>query len=92
MVGPYLIFGLRPAEVMGDDHSVVAGRAPDAIAKMPFREARPGWSFLKIILAIPLVWMRMERFGFTDHDFGGLTGLAPSLEEHLRIQCIDIHS
>jgi len=91
MVGPYPIFGLRPVEVMGDDHwSVIDVTKRYRKGGVPGSEA---WVVVSEDHAGNPVGMDANgAIWIYDHDFGGLTGLAPSFEEYLRTQCLTMRS
>lgn len=91
MVGPYPIFGLRPVEVMGDDHWSVVDvtrhyrndGVPGTEKWIVFSEDHSGNPVG--MDADGVVWIH-------DHDFGGLTELAPTFEAYVRTQCLNMDS
>lgn len=87
MVGPYPIFGLRPVEVMGNDHWSAAD------ITMRFRNnGLPGtedWLiFSEDHAGNPIGMNSTGQVWIFDHDFGGSTLLAPTFEAYLRIRCL----
>lgn len=91
MVGPFPIFGLRPVEVMGDDHwSVLDVTRHYRNDGVPGSEA---WVVISEDHSGNPVGMDAEgKVWVYDHDFGGLTALASSLEEYIRIHCLRLTS
>ena len=87
MVGPYPIFGLRPVEVMGDDH----WSAVD-ITKCFRNNGLPGtedWLiFSEDHAGNPIGMNSTGEVWIFDHDFGGSALLAPTFEAYLRIGCL----
>lgn len=89
MVGPYPIFGLRPVEVMGDDHWSVIG-----VTRHYRNEAVPGtaeWVVFSEDHAENPIGMEANGVVWIhDHDFGSVVMLAPNFEEYLRTRCLNM--
>ena len=89
MVGPYPIYGLRPADVMGDDSWSVLEMTKR------FREENVpeayGWIIVSTDQAGNPVGMDREgAIWIHDHDFGGIARLAKNFEEYLRVRCLGL--
>ena len=89
MVGPYPIFGLRPAEVMGksrcsvvDVTRQVRSSGLDGVSNwIVFSEDHAG---------NPIGMDADGKVWIYDHDFGGVTKLAEGFEEYIRTQCLKL--
>ena len=89
MVGPYPVFGLRPSDVMEDDRwsvvdvtSEVRSSGLDGVSNwIVFSEDHAG---------NPVGMDGDGKVWIFDHDFGGVTELAASFEEYIRIQCLKL--
>ena len=89
MVGPYPIFGLRPAEVMGVDcWSAVA------MTRWYRDDGVPGTEACVVIshdhAGNPIGIDRLGAVWIHDHDFGGPAPLAADFEEYLRTRCLKL--
>lgn len=89
MVGPYPIFGLRPVEVMGNDHWSVVD-----VTKHYRNDGVPGtkdWVvFSEDHAGNPVGMDEKGAVWIHDHDFGGISNLASSFEEYVREQCLKL--
>jgi hypothetical protein len=91
MVGPYPIFGLRRAEVMGKSHwSVVE-------VTLKFRASEPQLPTTWIVFSQdhagnPIAMDTAGTIWIHDHDFGGLAKLGPSFEQYIRTRCLKLES
>ncbi|MCG6154922.1 SMI1/KNR4 family protein [Rubinisphaera margarita] len=89
MVGPYPIFGLRPVEVMGNDHWSVVD-----VTRWYRNNGVPGSEAFVVISedhsGNPVGMDANGRVWIYDHDFGGLAELSPTFETYLRIQCLHV--
>jgi hypothetical protein len=87
-VGPYPVFGLRPSEVMDDRWSVVEVTKEVRASGI---EGIDGWVIVSEDHSGNPVGMDGDgKVWIYDHDFGGVSELAPSFEEYLRTQCLNI--
>lgn len=89
MIGPYPIFGLRPVEVMGDDHwSVVDVTRQYRNDGVPGSEA---WVVISEDHSGNPVGMDSDgAIWIHDHDCGGIAPLAKDFEEYVRKQCLNL--
>jgi len=90
MVGSFPIFGLRPVEVMGEVWSVID------VTKRYRDDGVPGCAswvvFSEDQAGNPIGMDEDGKVWICDHDFGGVAELAPSFEDYIRRQCLDISS
>ena len=89
MVGAYPIFGLRPVSVMGRDrwsvvditHQYRENNVPGCDAWVIISEDHAG---------NPVGMARDGVVWIHDHDFGGISQLAKTFEEYVRVQCLGL--
>ena len=78
MVGSLPVFGLRTAEVMGDDDSVIAVTAHFRTQRWPGSES---WAVISVDLAGNPIGLAADgSVWISDHDAGEILLIAPSFE------------
>ena len=91
MVGPYPIFGLRPAEVMDDElWSVMT--VTERFRGMGVAEVSSWYIISEDHSGNPVGVDADGKVWIYDHDFGGVTELAASFEDYIRTQCLELTS
>lgn len=89
VVGPYPIFGLRSAPVMGKRRSLVV-----EITKQYRSHHLPGCESWVVVsedhAGNPIGMDCTGAIWIHDHDFGGVSRLARSLEEYIRVRCLGL--
>ena len=88
-VGPYPIFGLRAWELV-DQHRWSVLDTTQEVRRVGVAEAA-GWIvFSEDHAGNPIGLDANGKVWIYDHDFGGVSALAESFEEYLRVQCLKI--
>jgi hypothetical protein len=88
MVGPFPIFGLRPVEVMGSEWSVIAVTEQCRDDRVP---GSKNWVIISEDHAGNPIGMDGEGvIWIHDHDFGGISRIADSFEEYVRVYCLKL--
>jgi len=89
MVGPYPIFGLRPVDVMGTDQWSVVD-----VTRHYRSDGVPGvdkWAVISEDHAGNPIGMDGEGvIWIHDHDFGGVSTIARTFEEYVRVHCLKL--
>jgi hypothetical protein len=89
MVGPYPIFGLRPVEVMGANRWSVREMTQDYRS-----DGIPGVERWIVVSedhgGNPLGMNADGAIWIHDHDYGGVSPIADSIEEYIRVNCLKL--
>lgn len=87
-VGPYPIFGLRSSELIDDRWSVVEVTREIRDTGI---EGVESWVIVsEDHSGNPIGMDANGRIWIFDHDFGGVSELAPSFDEYVRVQCLNL--
>ena len=87
-VGPYPVFGLRPSELIDDRWSVVEVTREIRAAGI---EGVDSWVIVsEDHSGNPIGVDESGKAWIFDHDFGGISELAPSFDEYVRVQCLNL--
>jgi len=89
MVGAYPIFGLRPVAVLGKRRWSVL-EMTNQFRSSSSDEFSDWIVFSEDHAGSPIGMDTKGKVWINDHDFGGVTELADSFEEYIRIQCLKL--
>lgn len=92
MVGPYPIFGLRQAKVMGDNRWSVIEMTRRFRHDSGVEEISSWIVFSEDQAGSPVGMDATGKVWIFDHDFGGVHAEAGSFEEYVRCKCLQLDS